>query len=42
MPLPPPAPRKHLHTRQVICQGLEVLASKRQETPPRKHGNLPL
>lgn len=23
MPLPPPAPRKHLHTRQVICQGFK-------------------
>jgi hypothetical protein len=23
MPLSPPAPRKHLHTRQVICQGFQ-------------------
>ena len=29
-------------TRQVLHQGLEMLASKRQEPYPRKHGNLPL
>ena len=23
MPLPPPAPRKHLHTRTIVCQGFE-------------------
>jgi acetyl-CoA carboxylase carboxyltransferase component len=29
-------------TRRVLHQGLEMLASKRQETPSRKHGNVPL
>jgi acetyl-CoA carboxylase carboxyltransferase component len=29
-------------TRRVLHQGLEMLASKRQEAVPRKHGNVPL
>jgi propionyl-CoA carboxylase beta chain len=29
-------------TRQVLRQGLEMLAGKRQEVPARKHGNIPL
>ncbi|MFQ5832599.1 MAG: acyl-CoA carboxylase subunit beta [Candidatus Thorarchaeota archaeon] len=29
-------------TRQLICTGLEVLASKRKSRPPKKHGNIPL
>jgi acetyl-CoA carboxylase carboxyltransferase component len=29
-------------TRRVLHQGLEMLASKRQEAPSRKHGNVPL
>jgi acetyl-CoA carboxylase carboxyltransferase component len=29
-------------TRQVLHEGLEMLATKRQEAPARKHGNVPL
>jgi acetyl-CoA carboxylase carboxyltransferase component len=29
-------------TRPLICKGLDVLASKRQSRPPKKHGNIPL
>jgi acetyl-CoA carboxylase carboxyltransferase component len=29
-------------TRRVLHQALEMLASKRQDAPPRKHGNVPL
>ena len=29
-------------TRQLICKGLDLLASKRQNRPPKKHGNIPL
>jgi len=29
-------------TRQKIAAGLRVLASKREEIPERKHGNVPL
>jgi propionyl-CoA carboxylase beta chain len=29
-------------TRPLICKGLDVLASKRQNRPPKKHGNIPL
>lgn len=29
-------------TRQRICQDLELLASKKVDRPPRKHGNVPL
>ncbi|MFX1261088.1 MAG: acyl-CoA carboxylase subunit beta [Promethearchaeota archaeon] len=29
-------------TRKLICSGLDVLASKRQSRPPKKHGNIPL
>ena len=29
-------------TRRVLAQSLEVLATKRQEPPARKHGNVPL
>ncbi|MHA2603122.1 MAG: acyl-CoA carboxylase subunit beta [Candidatus Thorarchaeota archaeon SMTZ1-83] len=29
-------------TRSLICKGLDVLASKRQSRPPKKHGNIPL
>jgi acetyl-CoA carboxylase carboxyltransferase component len=29
-------------TRRVLAQSLEMLASKRQEAPARKHGNIPL
>jgi acetyl-CoA carboxylase carboxyltransferase component len=29
-------------TRSLICKGLDVLASKRQSRPPKKHGNMPL
>ena len=29
-------------TRPRVIQALEMLRTKRQETPPRKHGNLPL
>jgi acetyl-CoA carboxylase carboxyltransferase component len=29
-------------TRPLICKGLDVLASKRQTRPPKKHGNIPL
>ena len=29
-------------TRAAIIRSLRVLASKRQENPPRKHGNIPL
>jgi len=29
-------------TRSVICRGLDILASKREELPRRKHGNVPL
>ncbi|HEY1829732.1 MAG TPA: acyl-CoA carboxylase subunit beta [Acidimicrobiales bacterium] len=29
-------------TRAVICRGLEILASKHEELPRRKHGNVPL
>ncbi len=29
-------------TRRVLAQSLEVLATKRQEAPARKHGNVPL
>jgi acetyl-CoA carboxylase carboxyltransferase component len=29
-------------TRRVLHQALEMLAHKRQEAPPRKHGNIPL
>ena len=29
-------------TRPLICKGLEMLASKRQSRPPKKHGNIPL
>ncbi|MHA2020474.1 MAG: acyl-CoA carboxylase subunit beta, partial [Candidatus Thorarchaeota archaeon] len=28
-------------TRSLICKGLDVLASKRQSRPPKKHGNMP-
>ena len=29
-------------TRKRLIDGLEMLASKRAETPRRKHGNIPL
>ncbi|NHJ12974.1 MAG: methylmalonyl-CoA carboxyltransferase [Candidatus Thorarchaeota archaeon] len=29
-------------TRLLICKGLDVLSSKRQSRPPKKHGNIPL
>ena len=29
-------------TRRVICRSLDLLASKREELPQRKHGNMPL
>ena len=29
-------------TRALICNGLDLLASKRQNRPPKKHGNIPL
>jgi acetyl-CoA carboxylase carboxyltransferase component len=29
-------------TRAVICRGLEMLRSKRESMPVRKHGNQPL
>jgi acetyl-CoA carboxylase carboxyltransferase component len=29
-------------TRTVLCRGLEMLRSKREELPKRKHGNVPL
>jgi propionyl-CoA carboxylase beta chain len=29
-------------TRARLAQGLELLKNKRQETPQRKHGNIPL
>jgi propionyl-CoA carboxylase beta chain len=29
-------------TRGLICNGLDLLASKRQNRPPKKHGNIPL
>src|SRR5262249_27809384 len=29
-------------TRRVLCQSLEILRSKREELPKRKHGNVPL
>jgi propionyl-CoA carboxylase beta chain len=29
-------------TRSLICKGLDVLASKRQSRPAKKHGNIPL
>jgi len=29
-------------TRAVICRSLDILASKREELPRRKHGNVPL
>jgi propionyl-CoA carboxylase beta chain len=29
-------------TRQLICSGLDILASKRTSRPPKKHGNIPL
>jgi propionyl-CoA carboxylase beta chain len=30
------------HTRQAVIQSLRILGNKRQENPPRKHGNIPL
>jgi acetyl-CoA carboxylase carboxyltransferase component len=29
-------------TRSLICKGLDMLESKRQSRPPKKHGNIPL
>ncbi|NHI82693.1 MAG: methylmalonyl-CoA carboxyltransferase [Candidatus Thorarchaeota archaeon] len=29
-------------TRPLVCKGLDVLSSKRQSRPPKKHGNIPL
>jgi len=29
-------------TRSLICRSLDVLSSKRQSRPPKKHGNIPL
>ncbi|MBS3794898.1 MAG: methylmalonyl-CoA carboxyltransferase [Candidatus Thorarchaeota archaeon] len=29
-------------TRPLICKGLDVLETKRQDRPPKKHGNIPL
>ena len=29
-------------TRSVICRSLDILSSKREELPRRKHGNVPL
>ncbi|MHA1904026.1 MAG: acyl-CoA carboxylase subunit beta [Candidatus Thorarchaeota archaeon] len=29
-------------TRPLICKGLDILESKRQDRPPKKHGNIPL
>ena len=29
-------------TRKVLVQGLDILRSKREELPKRKHGNVPL
>ncbi|MHA1930690.1 MAG: acyl-CoA carboxylase subunit beta, partial [Candidatus Thorarchaeota archaeon] len=29
-------------TRSLICKGLDILESKRQSRPPKKHGNIPL
>ena len=33
---------EHLETRAVICAGLEMLRSKHEHLPLRKHGNPPL
>ncbi|MBD3158963.1 MAG: methylmalonyl-CoA carboxyltransferase, partial [Candidatus Lokiarchaeota archaeon] len=29
-------------TRPLICRGLDILETKRQDRPPKKHGNIPL
>ncbi|MFT4703262.1 MAG: propionyl-CoA carboxylase beta chain [Bradymonadia bacterium] len=29
-------------TRKVLCNALELLENKRQESPPKRHGNIPL
>ncbi|MGM0687386.1 MAG: acyl-CoA carboxylase subunit beta [Promethearchaeati archaeon] len=29
-------------TRPLICKGLDILETKRQDRPPKKHGNIPL
>ena len=29
-------------TREKLIRALELLKNKRQENPPRKHGNIPL
>jgi acetyl-CoA carboxylase carboxyltransferase component len=29
-------------TRSLICKGIDMLESKRQTRPPKKHGNIPL
>jgi acetyl-CoA carboxylase carboxyltransferase component len=29
-------------TRKVLIEGLTMLSSKKEELPPRKHGNMPL
>jgi propionyl-CoA carboxylase beta chain len=29
-------------TRPKLCRALAMLANKRQSSPPRKHGNIPL
>jgi acetyl-CoA carboxylase carboxyltransferase component len=29
-------------TRAILIAGLEMLRSKKEELPPRKHGNMPL
>jgi propionyl-CoA carboxylase beta chain len=33
---------KPTQTRERICTGLELLENKRDENPPKKHGNIPL
>ena len=33
---------KPTKTRERICSGLELLENKRDENPPKKHGNIPL
>ncbi|MGL5316403.1 MAG: carboxyl transferase domain-containing protein, partial [Peptostreptococcaceae bacterium] len=30
------------HTRIRLCDALDTLSSKREDRPPKKHGNIPL